>query len=64
MASLIERKGLFPRRRSSLAKNPLHAAKAESYFLIGPVVMVYGLNLIGIQGKNTFIDRTIFLLKL
>ena len=34
---------------------------AESYFLITPVVMVYGLDLIGVEGKNTFIDRTALL---
>ncbi len=41
--------------------NPNFNTKAESYFLITPVVMVYGLNLIGVQGKNTFIDRTALL---
>jgi len=35
--------------------------KAESYFLITPIVMVYGLNLIGVEGKNRFIDRTALL---
>jgi membrane-associated phospholipid phosphatase len=40
---------------------PNFNTKAESYFLIGPVVMVYGLNLIGVSGKNTFIDRTALL---
>ena len=34
---------------------------AESYFLFTPVVMVYGLDLIGIEGKNTFVDRTALL---
>jgi membrane-associated phospholipid phosphatase len=34
------------------------SAKAENYFQFAPVIMVYGLNLIGISGKNTFIDRT------
>ena len=32
--------------------------KAESYFLFGPIVTVYGLNLIGVEGKNRFVDRT------
>ena len=41
--------------------NPNFNTKAESYFLIGPVVMVYGLNLIGVSGKNTFIDRSALL---
>ena len=35
--------------------------KAESYFLFGPVIMVYGLNLVGDEGKNRFIDRTALL---
>lgn len=34
---------------------------AETYFLFTPIVMVYGLDLIGVQGKNTFIDRTALL---
>jgi len=34
---------------------------AESYFLFAPVVMVYGLNLVGVEGKNRFIDRTAIL---
>jgi membrane-associated phospholipid phosphatase len=41
--------------------NPNFNSKAESYFLITPIVMVYGLDLIGVQGKNTFIDRTALL---
>jgi len=40
---------------------PNFNSKAESYFLAGPVIMVYGLNLIGVSGKNTFIDRTALL---
>lgn len=48
--------------RNEIAKTaPNFNTKAESYFLIGPVLMVYGLNLIGVQGKNTFIDRTALL---
>jgi membrane-associated phospholipid phosphatase len=35
--------------------------KAESYFLFAPLVMTYGLNMVGVQGKNTFIDRTALL---
>jgi membrane-associated phospholipid phosphatase len=31
----------------------------ENYFQFTPVALVYGLNLVGIHGKNTFIDRTI-----
>ncbi|RYU90689.1 phosphatase PAP2 family protein [Mucilaginibacter terrigena] len=33
----------------------------ENYLQYAPVVMVYGLNLAGIHGKNTFIDRTVLL---
>ena len=40
---------------------PNFNTKAESYFQFGPIVMVYGLNLIGVSGKNTFIDRTALL---
>jgi membrane-associated phospholipid phosphatase len=40
---------------------PTFHSKAESYFLFGPIVMVYGLNLVGVSGKNTFIDRTALL---
>lgn len=41
--------------------SPNFNTKAESYFLAAPIVMVYGLNLIGETGKNTFIDRTALL---
>ncbi|MDB5159230.1 MAG: superfamily protein [Mucilaginibacter sp.] len=34
---------------------------AESYFQFAPVVIVYGLNLVGVSGKNTFVDRTALL---
>jgi membrane-associated phospholipid phosphatase len=34
---------------------------AESYFMFAPVAMVYGLNLVGVSGKNTFVDRTALL---
>ncbi len=40
---------------------PNFNTKAESYFLVTPIVLVYGLNLAGISGKNTFIDRTLLL---
>jgi membrane-associated phospholipid phosphatase len=40
---------------------PKFNTTAESYFLFAPVVMVYGLNLVGIEGKNRFIDRTALL---
>lgn len=41
--------------------NPNFNTKAESYFLFTPIVMVYGLDLVGVEGKNTFIDRTALL---
>jgi len=41
--------------------NPNFSTKAESYFEFGPIAMVYGLDLIGVEGKNTFIDRTALL---
>jgi hypothetical protein len=34
-------------------------ATLEDYFQYAPVVAVYGLNLAGVHGKNTFIDRTL-----
>jgi hypothetical protein len=37
------------------------STKAESYFQFTPIIMVYGLDLAGIEGKNTFIDRTALL---
>jgi membrane-associated phospholipid phosphatase len=41
--------------------NPNFNTKAESYFLFTPIVMAYGLNFVGVEGKNTFIDRTALL---
>ncbi|MBS1520460.1 MAG: phosphatase PAP2 family protein [Bacteroidetes bacterium] len=41
--------------------SPDFNTKAESYFLFGPVIAVYGLNLIGDEGKNRFVDRTALL---
>ncbi|MDB5116973.1 MAG: superfamily protein [Mucilaginibacter sp.] len=37
---------------------PNFHSTAESYFQFAPIVAVYGLNLVGIAGKNRFIDRT------
>jgi hypothetical protein len=31
----------------------------ENFFQYTPVALVYGLNLVGIHGKNTFVDRTL-----
>lgn len=48
--------------KDEIAENdPTFASKAESYFQFAPVIMVYGLNLVGVSGKNTFIDRTALL---
>ena len=33
----------------------------ENYLQYAPIAMVYGLNLAGIHGKNTFIDRTVLI---
>ena len=35
--------------------------KAESYFEFAPIAMVYGLDMIGVEGKNTFVDQTALL---
>jgi len=40
---------------------PKFNTSAESYFLFTPIAMVYGLNLVGVSGKNVFIDRTAIL---
>jgi len=37
------------------------SAKTENYLQFAPVILVYGLNLAGVSGKNTFLDRTILL---
>ena len=37
------------------------STKAESYFQVTPILMVYALNLAGVAGKNRFIDRTALL---
>ncbi|MGF7079930.1 phosphatase PAP2 family protein [Mucilaginibacter sp. UYCu711] len=41
--------------------SPNFHSKAENYFQYAPVAMVYGLNLVGVTGKNRFIDRTALL---
>jgi hypothetical protein len=38
--------------------SPGFNTKAESYFMFAPVIAVYGLNLLGDEGKNRFVDRT------
>ena len=48
--------------RGEVAKtSPNFHSTAESYFQFAPVVIVYGLNLAGVRGKNTFIDRSALL---
>jgi membrane-associated phospholipid phosphatase len=41
--------------------DPNFHTNAESYLEFGPIAMVYGLNLVGIEGKDRFIDRTALL---
>ena len=41
--------------------DPNFHTTAESYFEFAPIVMVYGLDLAGVEGKNTFIDQTALL---
>lgn len=41
--------------------DPNFSTKAENYFQFGPILIVYGLNLIGVEGKNRFIDRSFLL---
>ncbi len=31
----------------------------ENYFQYAPVIITYGVNLVGVHGKNTFVDRTL-----
>lgn len=31
----------------------------ENYFQYAPVILTYGINMVGVHGKNTFLDRTI-----
>ncbi len=48
--------------RSEIKKSDPHFhTTAESYFQFVPIVLVYGLNLAGVDGKNDFIDRTAIL---
>ena len=41
--------------------DPNFHTTAESYFQFAPIILVYGLNLAGVSGKNTFIDRSALL---
>lgn len=47
--------------RDAQLDHPGNLYPVENYLQYAPIVMVYGLNLAGIHGKNTFIDRTILL---
>lgn len=48
--------------KNEIKKNdPTFRTNAETYFLFTPIVMVYGLNLIGVEGKNNLTDRTAIL---
>lgn len=40
---------------------PKYPGNVENYVQYGPVALVYGLNLVGVAGKNRFIDRTALL---
>jgi membrane-associated phospholipid phosphatase len=37
------------------------STKSESYFQVAPILIVYALNLVGVTGKNRFVDRTALL---
>jgi len=41
--------------------NPNTYAKVSDFLQLSPVVLVYGLNLVGVEGKNRFVDRTALL---
>jgi membrane-associated phospholipid phosphatase len=48
--------------KGQVEKNaPNFNTTAESYFMFAPIIAVYGLNLVGVEGKNRFIDRTALL---
>ena len=40
---------------------PNYNSKAADYLQVAPGVLVYGLNLFGVEGKNRFVDRTVLL---
>ena len=41
--------------------DPNFNSKIDDYIQVAPIVMVYGLNLVGDYGKNRFVDRTALL---
>lgn len=49
--------------RARIARSdPNYNSKIADYLQIAPAVMVYGLNLAGVEGKNRFVDRTALLI--
>ncbi len=38
--------------------SPTFNTKVDDYLQLSPIVLVYGLNLAGVEGKNRFVDRT------
>jgi membrane-associated phospholipid phosphatase len=48
--------------RARIARSdPNYNSKAADYLQLAPAVLVYGLNLVGDDGKNRFVDRTALL---
>lgn len=45
--------------REAIEHNPVPSTKMENVIQYSPVALVYGLNLVGVHGKNTFVDRTL-----
>ncbi|QJD94727.1 phosphatase PAP2 family protein [Mucilaginibacter robiniae] len=39
--------------------NIVTRSNLENYFQYAPVILTYGVNLVGVHGKNTFVDRTL-----
>jgi membrane-associated phospholipid phosphatase len=42
--------------------DPNYNSKIADYLQIAPAALVYGLNLVGVEGKNRFVDRTAILI--
>jgi hypothetical protein len=45
--------------KESVEHNIVLDSHIEDYFQYAPPILVYGLNLVGVHGKNTFVDRTL-----
>lgn len=41
--------------------NPFHSTHLDDYLVAIPALSVYGLNMVGIEGKHNFIDRSIII---